>query len=339
MKIRRTLVLLFTVAFAIRSRSALSQQVETSAGLLEFVGLHRWTVGMVQDSMARHAPGRALGQCAGVLRSLGFPSALSLGTVSEDGRPMTLVIVVEPQDSLLVRRLPKPSRSGIRPRTWDEGYRILRESNGGFQTGTQSFGIYATGDTLRERLVMSLRPRDSAAVRSLWRFFDINRNAVAAKMARRVLLGDSTFEDRILAAAILGAQRGRTEAWYALIKGLRDEDERVAATSEQALKSLSTGVVSSIDWRPARSDLRALIGGTNVFALSTTLSALTRTKINPNLARALLRNNGVLVFDLLASHSTEPQQAAHDFLTLAAGKDLGMSRDVWIRWLDSGGAR
>jgi hypothetical protein len=335
----RIVALMVVIGLGIHTGPAGSQQVETQAGVVEFVGLHRWTVGMIRDSMIVHAPRQPLGECAAVLRSLGFPSAESLHTVSADGRRTILVIVVEPQDSQLVRRLPIPGGHGMRPKMWEEGFRIMRDANGAFQAGTQTFGIHATGDSVREGLIMSLHPRDSAGVRAMWRFLENNRNRTAARLAGRILLGNSNFEDRALAAAILGAQRGRAEAWYALAKGMRDADERVAGVSEQGLRSLATGAYSKINWRPARSDLRAIIGGTNVLALRTTLAVITQTKIEPALARELLRDNGFLVFDLLGSHSKEHQEAAHNFLVLAAGKDFGMSGDTWRKWLASGGRR
>ena len=339
MKYSRSYPLTVAIGFAIASHPAGSQQVETQAGVVEFVGLHRWTVAMIRDSMIVHAPQQPLGQCAAVLRSLGFASAQSLYTGSADGRQTILVIVVEPQDSQLVRRLPIPSGRGNRPKMWEEGYRLMRDDNRAFQAGAQTFGIHAIGDSVREGLVMSLRSRDSSAVRAMWRFLETTRNRREAGLARRILLENSNFEDRVLAAAILGAQRGSAEAWYALAKGLRDSDERVAGVSELALRSLSTGTYTRINWRPARNDLRAILGGTNVLALRTTLAVLAQTKIQPPLARDLLRDNGFLVFDILDSHSKEHQEAAHDFLVLAAGKDFGRSGDVWRRWLASSVSR
>src|SRR3954464_5099156 len=99
------------VAFAVPITSALGQQVETPAGPVEFVGLHRWTVQMIQDSMKVHAPGQPLGHCAAVLRSMGFPSPQALYMTSPDRPPSILVLLVEPQDSDLVHYRPWPTHS------------------------------------------------------------------------------------------------------------------------------------------------------------------------------------------------------------------------------------
>ena len=335
----RFLSLSVAIALAPPGASAVGQEVETPAGVVEFVGLHRWTIPMIQDSMKVHAPGQPLGRCAAVLRALGFPSAESLYTTSPEGRSSTLVIVVEPQDSVLVRYRRLPTRARTSLKAWGPAYRILRTDVAAYQTGAQTFGIHAVGDTAREHLILRSYPNDSAQVRAFWRFLERSRNAQSANLAERTLLEDANVENRILAAAVLGAQRGRVRAWYALVKGLRDPDERVAAAAEMGLTSLSTGAQSRIDWRPALADVRAILDGTNVLGLRTTLVVLTKTQIDPTLAPALLRENGGLVMDLLGSHSPAHRDAAHEFLVRLAGKDLGLSPDNWKMWLQGVRAR
>jgi hypothetical protein len=288
---------------------------------------------MIQDSMKVHAPGKPLGHCAGVLRELGFPSAQALGMTSPDGTPSTLVILVEPQDSALVRYRPPPGRTRGPIKAWDPAYRILRNNIMAFQGAAQGFGIHAVGDTIREGLTLGMHPRDSSQVRDLWNFLEKSRSPRTAALAEQVLLEDANVENRKVAATILGAQRGRVRAWYALIKALRDRDEHVAAWAEMGLTSLSTGAQERIDWRPALADIRAIIDGTNVLALQRTLVLLTKTRLDPKLAPDLLRENGGLVLDLLGSHSPSHQEAARDFLVMLAGKDLGDSPDAWRAWL------
>jgi hypothetical protein len=321
------------IGVACPGASALGQQIETPAGIVEFVGLHQWTIQMIQDSMKVHAPGQPLGHCAAVLRALGFPSAQSLYMTSPEGRSSTLVILVEPKDSSRVRyrRLPTRARAAIK--AWGPAYGILRNDVAAYQSGAQHFGIHATGDSAREHLILQSSPEDSAQIRSFWRFLEGSRNAQSADLAEHTLLKDANVENRMVAAAVLGAQRGRVGAWYALVKGLRDPDERVAAAAEMGLTSLLAGAQSPVDWRPALTDTRAILDGTNVLALKTTLLVLTKTKINPMLAPALLREDGGLVMDLLGSRSSAHSSAAHEFLIWLAGKDFGPSPDNWKMWL------
>lgn len=196
----------------------LGQQIETPAGIVEFVGLHQWTIQMIQDSMKVHAPGQPLGHCAAVLRALGFPSAQSLYMTSPEGRSSTLVILVEPKDSSRVRyrRLPTRARAAIK--AWGPAYGILRNDVAAYQSGAQDFGIHATGDSALEHLILHSSPKDSAQIRYFWRFLERSRNAQSANLAERTLLEDANVENRMVAASVLGAQRGRVGAWYALVK-------------------------------------------------------------------------------------------------------------------------
>jgi len=245
-----------------------------------------------------------------------------------------VVIVVEPQDSALVRFRKLPARRALPPIDgWRNGYDVLNNNIAVFQRGTQDFGIHAIADTTLEQLILASHPKDSAQLQSFWKFLESTRNARSAALAERTLLNDSSVESRILAAAVLGAQRGRVRAWHVLVKGLRDPDERVAATAEMALTSLMVGEQTAVDWRPAVSDLRAILDGTNVLALQTTLQVLTKTKVDPRLAPALLRESGGLVIDFLGSHSPTHKDAAHAFLVWLARRDLGTEPNEWNSWL------
>lgn len=321
------------IALAFPLSAAMSQEVETPTGVVEFIGLHHWTIRMIEDSMKVHVPGKPLGQCAAVLRSLGFPSAQSVGWTTAEGRPSTLVLLVEPQDSALVRYRKLPEGKSSPVPAWRDGYSTLKDHVGAYQLGAQEFGIYAVRDTVLENLILRSYPGDSAELRFFWHFLERNRNSQSANLAERTLLQDTSVDNRMVAAAILGAQRGRVRAWYALVKGMRDPDERVAAAAEMGLTSLLTGAQHPIDWRPALTDVRAILDGTNVLGLRTMLLVLTKTNVDPMLARALVPENGGLVLDILASHSPTHRDAAHAFLVRLAGKDFGPAPANWRPWL------
>jgi hypothetical protein len=77
---------------------------------LELIGLKRWTIPMIQDSLRRHAPNDSLMShaCAAVLRqTLKFADAsvvyYTTSTAGVQSKPYLAVTVVEPQDSGLIR--------------------------------------------------------------------------------------------------------------------------------------------------------------------------------------------------------------------------------------------
>src|SRR5687768_11083939 len=95
--------------------SARAQNVITLPGkTVEVLGLKRWTIAMIQDSMAKYAPGESLTShaCAAVLRyKLGFADAAAttyVGWPRGDTIQRIVVSVVEPQDSSRVRHRVMP---------------------------------------------------------------------------------------------------------------------------------------------------------------------------------------------------------------------------------------
>jgi hypothetical protein len=309
---------------------ASAQAVDTPAGRVEFVGLRRWTVDMIRDSMRVHAPGKPLGQCAAVLRGLGFPSAETIGF---GGTDYTLVMLVEPQDSARVRYRREPRDSQPVVAAWAEGYRLLRENRLAFQSAVQLYSIQRARDSVFERSVLTIWAADSSIGRATWKFLDGRRGAGDARIARRRLLDDARFETRLVAAAVLAAHRDDPRTWHTLVQALTTSDGRVAGAAQQALTSLISGPAIRIDWAPVAPELRAILDGTNVLALRTTMLALTKTGASPRLAPHLLADGGTLPLALLGASPAIYREAAHGFLTHMAERDLGDEPAAWERWI------
>jgi hypothetical protein len=285
---------------------------------------------MIRDSMRVHALGKPLGQCAAVLRGLGFPSAETIGF---GGTDYTLVMLVEPQDSARVRYRREPRDSQPIVAAWAEGYRLLRENRIAFQTAVQSYFIYLARDSAFERRILTLQAADSAMVRATWEFLAGRRGTGDARIARRRLLDDARLETRLVAAAVLAAHRDDARTWHALVQALTTPDGRVAAAAEQALTALIGGPAVRVDWAPVAPELRAVLDGTNVLGLKTTMLALTKTGASPRLTSDLLANGGALPLALLGAGPADYREAAHGFLTHMAGRDLGDDPAQWQRWI------
>ena len=179
------------------------------------MGLRRWTVGMIQDSLAKYSPGDSLQShaCAAVLRyKLGFADA-SATTLSMGGvRPDILFIGVrEPQDSARVRYRNVP----LDTLPAREGYRVatsLMTTQRAFDTGVRRFlrelhadasAIPAPTDTVGTTIVTFLRtatrPSDYRA-------------------ALAVLAKSPNYRDRTIAALVLGNFTSRAPARLALMQ-------------------------------------------------------------------------------------------------------------------------
>ncbi len=81
-------------------------------------------------------------------------------------------------------------------------------------------------------------------------------------------------------------------------------------------------------------DVRLLLGGTNLSAMESLFTVLARTQVSPALARPLLRENGTWVLMHLRAEYPGAHAAAHALLTQLRGRDLGASNAVWTSWLD-----
>ena len=109
------------LATSVAAQGTRNAILETPAARLELIGLKRWTLGMIQDPLARYAPGESLAShaCAAILRQkLGFADAAAQYYSPSPGstKGYWAVPVVEPQDSARVRyrELPRDSLPTVR---------------------------------------------------------------------------------------------------------------------------------------------------------------------------------------------------------------------------------
>jgi hypothetical protein len=330
-------VFIAVIGLTAAARLAGAQAVlENDQMRLEVIGLKRWTVPMIQDSLRRHAPNDSLMShaCAAVLREkLKFAdAAVVYRTMVVDGvparKPFLAVTVIEPQDSALVRYRP-PFRDSLRTRpAWAAVSRTFKEHNEAFQRAIQRPGFLSS--------TAPLTASDSAlrAVLPLRRFVRAHAAPSDRRLALATLASDGSVSNRLAAVVLLSsfAQYGST--WWALADALRDPDAIVSATAAQVLSGMSRAEPGVVNWAPAAATLRALLDGTNLFAHDQIMEVLVLTRVDPALARALLGDGGgALVLAKLGAEDVVAQQGAHRFLVQMAGRDLGNEPARWRRWM------
>jgi hypothetical protein len=308
-------------------------QSET-ANEVEFIGLKRWTVQMIRDSMAVHAPGQPLGHCAAVLRMLGFASADAREVRIAGQAPLTVVTLVEPEDSARVRPRPVPADSLDDFAAWSPVTTLFRSDNRAFQVALNL--RQAAPDSAREAAVIARARVDEAHVREIWRFLDSHRSEADLRRSLHTLRSDANLANSAVALAILGNFGNRDAVWWALMDAARDVRPGVAATAEQVLNRLVTAEHPRVNWASAVPTLRRLLQGTNVFELPSILNVLTSTEVSPELAPDLLRDGGGdLVLAYMRARYPRDRELAHRFLVQLAGRDLGDNPDAWARWIAS----
>jgi len=325
------LVLLF---FALLAPAARAQVlVETPDGTVEFIGLERWSVEMIRDSLAVHAQGIPLSQSAAILEKLGFVSA-SARRVQTNGGPVTTVVtVVEPHRQELIAHREVPTDSLHRPE-YAVGVDLWRQDAAAFQGAIQLRGVSLNRDSSARAVLARPLGERAENARNVWTFLDDQRSDGDLKLAIATLGGDANSTNAIVAAAILTNFPDRDEAWLSLLDATTDPREQVAAMAAQALRGLTYAHPDAVDWGPSEEEIRNLIAGTNFFVLDKVLAALAATRISPDLAAPLLsEEGGGLVLALLSAQDANMRDSAHAFLVRLNGGDLGFERGRWEVWI------
>ncbi|HEY0971842.1 MAG TPA: hypothetical protein VGE02_12810 [Gemmatimonadales bacterium] len=318
--------------------------IDSPKGAIEVIGLRQWTVRMLEDSVAAKAPGESLRShaCAAILQEkLGFPAA----AVSEesmqlapDAEPTTtiLITVVEPQDSARVQLRRMDGRRGAGPWTWVALEKAASDSTrlriNEVLFAMQFYGLYRAAPDSAAARVRRFVPRALPAAQEIWR--EVARLAGPGELATaiRATRSDTSWGHRVLAVSVLANFATRDAAWHALAAAMRDPDERVRNAAGMILGRLAEREPRRIDWRPARADLRALLGGTNVWEYRTLLDVLGRTQVSPALAGTLLRDNTHLLLAHLEARAPQAHEPALAATRRLSGRPA-MSRDEAVAWV------
>src|SRR5688572_27889998 len=256
------------ILLCVATRIAAAQTIlENDSLRLELIGLKRWTVPMIEDSLRRYAPTDALlsHACAGILREkLKFADAsVVYHTTTIEGRstkPYLAVTVVEPQDSGLIRYR-GPFRDSLPARrAWAPIRAVLEQHNIAFQDAVQRPDfLWSDGP---------LRGADSALAPALplRRYIRAHRAPKDRQLALTALASDGNSVNRIAAAVLLANFSSSDSVWWALTDALRDPEGAVSGTAAHVLSALIRRAPRRVNWAPATPALRAILDGTNLFA-------------------------------------------------------------------------
>lgn len=311
---------------------------DSPKGRVEVLGLHRWTVKMLQDSIRHYKPGQELhdAACMVTLREkLHFPDADVARTESRDpngvSKSYLVIKVVEPQR---VQRVQwdvreRDTYSSLLP---DYASVVLpvTDSSGGVWMGRVLNWLQASDSASTARLLVGEPPVARVDAERLAQFLREHHSESDRVRAMRVLEKDGFWANRMVATVVLANFGESDDTWRALVRALRDPDVSVRESAKVALRTLPR---RTIDWSQATTDLRLLLGGTNVSATQGVLELLAATSVDPALAPTLLRGNADWVLEHLGVQMPGASYAAHKLLVhFNRGTDLGATREAWGAW-------
>lgn len=322
------------VTFASVAPAARTQEVLiTPQARVEVVGLKRWTVPMIQDSLARYAPHDSLTShaCAAILRlKLGFPdAAATYFGPDESGRERIVVAVVEPQDSALVRYRALAPDSLPDIAEYAAAVTVFRSHNHELQALIQDSTF------LVARAVAAPTDARRQLLEPVRRLLLSGRTASGHRRAIAVLARDRNPYNRVMALLVLSGFPEEPSTWWTLADELRYPNGMVGATASQLLTTLSRYAPRAVDWVPALDGLEAIMAGTNLFAQPQLLEVLTRTKVAPRLAGPLLQAGAPLLLARLRASREAGHDVTRAFLEQVSGEHLGDDLDAWTRWVTS----
>jgi hypothetical protein len=331
------------IASLIVAAPAYGQVVETEDGLVQIGGLVRRTQQDIERLIQEKRPGTNLssGACAAVLEyELGFPDAavirhsrIMVGVPdSLQEAPITLLLLVEPEDAERVRFLPAPPDSMGPVPEWSEQYGL-------YPTGGLSYAI-------RKRLQ---RPGSRAPIfpegmpdtmRVLAdrgaEFLAQHATEEDRLRALAVIESDRDWINRSIAAAVLTSFPEEDSSWRAIAQVIRGIGPQDYSGTEgiMALQGLGIAHARPVDWAPAAETLRAIMDGTNLFAVGPLMQALTMTDISPDLAKEVI-GDGRYVLAYLNSPNRSIRLQAEQFLRQISGEDYGDDVERWEEWIAS----
>lgn len=333
----RVAVALATVAM-LGSRDAFAQAAyDSPQGRVEVLGLSRWTLAMLRDSIRRYVPGQELhdAACMVTLRdSLHFAEAsVEFFESAPPGRPVQRFLaikVLEPEHAARVQWDARPRNEFTSLRA-DYAPTVLAftDTNGALRRGRVIYWLQFADD---ERAAALARAPEAARAdgERMAAFLTTHASEADRVRAMRTFRSDGFWVNRVMAAAVLSHFSANDSTWYALARALRDPHEGVRETAALVLGALPP---RPVDWRPVATDLRLLLGGTNLPAIVGVMRVLARTSVDPALAPALLHDNADWVLAHFASEAPMASDVAHALLLrLNAGRDLGPARGAWIAW-------
>lgn len=326
MRLRACLLPALLVALCAPAGAQSSRQKTT---VVEIIGLRNWTRQMVEDSVAKFAPGVSLADhaCAVILRdSVGFADAASLQFSAFETDTVWVVLpVVEPQFRSRIRyRRFEASQPPIEQ--WAGILTILERDRRAMQMLQHHQVLLGTtdavfGDAIPPATLELRRAIRARATEEDW------------ALARNALLRDSSVANRTVATLVLSNFADRDSTWFLLAEGVRTRDFASGSASSM-LRALARGTQRRVDWRPARGTLEALLGGTNLFGYGALLGVLVDTELDPALGRDLARAFPELLLDHVGARNPYTPPAAHRFLVHASGVDHGRDAAAWRRWLE-----
>jgi hypothetical protein len=307
---------------------------------VEVVGLRRWSLPMIDDSLAKYVPGETLAShaCIANLRdNLGFADANIIGfatlhiTGTDTTRSRKMILLVrEPQDSARVHQIVRAKDYTARLVEWRPVTSVFRSDNDLFY----SFYLSYLGEDAPAIPVGRRSVRDSLDWAAMTQVLAREHTDSGYAKALRVLAQSPSNPDRSVAILVLSRYPDRDEAWRTLLMAAVEDPQWLDSDiAQEAMQMMSARHPRHVDWAPVAPIIRNVLDGTALAALAPVIDVLLGTGVDRRSASALLSHGGEMLTSLLELSSEEVTKPAHELLVRLRGEDLGLAPAPWRTWI------
>lgn len=325
-------------------------QLDTSR-VVEVIGLRRWTVDMIQDSLGKYAPNQTLDSAgvATILRQqLHFVDAAvdtSVQVFDENEATQITVAVREPQDTGRVHFLPQTLDTIPRVAEWKAiGARLAghdshllrvvanRHFDGPLRDVIDSS---APAHPVTNRVGYAYdTPEDSVDARQTLEALAKRTSPADFATAVTTLDHSTSLPDRIVAVFVLANFPARDSAWQVLMRAAVGHAQAADAwLAGRAIAGMAERYPRAVAWQPVAPLIHDVLDGTALMSLPSIAGALARTGAGPRDASAYLAGGGEMLVAYLESANPDLNEPAHRLLVTLRGSDLGGDPDPWRAWI------
>lgn len=302
---------------------------------IEFLGLHKWTVQQLQDSVKKHNPNGKLAFCMAALKAnLGFADASVMPY-----RDTVVITVVEPDDSALVKRNTYFPNNISLPQDW---YKFQQQFS--YKTRERSFAIntrWWSDDSARVALQMYNKEVPITAALDTTTFWNIRsaikNNPIPATLLSKVIYSSWDPYARETAAVAMSSLPDNDTCLSAIVHSLLDvaanspilrSNEYIMIIAEQ--RSLRVALA------PMYADLRTLVNGANLPVYFTILGIIAKGKPSEKDFREIFvtEQSRRLLYSHLRAKTSIMRKNAHELISIVNPKFASLSEAEQKKYLN-----
>lgn len=327
----------FLVALAVFTLPSFAQNiVQEDGNTIEFIGLKKWTVKQLQDSVRKHDSRGKLGFCAATLKSnLKFCDA-SVIFFSKDS---LIITVIEPQDSLLVRRNAYFAGDVRLTREWDTFQEAFDAKV--FEKGLATETRFNSDDSAMSAMRKFINEAPSFIKFDTIAFQNIrtalHTNPVPVEQLAKVIRSNWDAHSRGVAALAMTKFPDNDTCLQSVLYAMNDIG--ASTTIVNAIEYFSTILKNrtrEIALAPLYKELRPLVNGSNLFAYHDILKLIAKGKPTEKDFRTIFADeqSRYLLFAHLKATSSLPRLAANKLISIVNPKFASLSEAEQKKYLN-----